>query len=223
MNALKAEKKVSRTGKGVVRESEPKWRKQTKHCYMTEREYKLAEKVNFGGMLQAAAQKEIGAIAGGYRKESAFVVKDAGERRTRVFDYRTDEKTELRIKAIAKYYGESNSAVIRHLLYSFEAGEYDDKEPEVEAQQMPLPEPEREPEEVPVAMVIETMKDDATFRWTLTEYLRQIALALIAVNENLDDIASGVNVDAERNGSVMEELGKITGQLKTLNNAVWNR
>lgn len=183
------EKKVSRNGKAAVRESEPKWRKQTKHCYMTEREYKLAEKVNFGGMLQAAAQKEIGAIAGGYRKESAFVVKDAGERRTRVFDYRTDEKTELRIKAIAKYYGESNSAVIRHLLYSFEAGVYDDKEPEVEAQQMPLPEPEREPEEVPVAMVIETMKDDATFRWTLTEYLRQIALALIAVNENLGRIA----------------------------------
>ena len=217
------EKKVSRMGKGTVRESEPKWRKQTKHCYMTEREYKLAEKVNFGGMLQAAAQKEIGAIAGGYRKESAFVVKDAGERRTRVFDYRTDEKTELRIKAIAKYYGESNSAVIRHLLYSFEAGEYDDKEPEVEVQQMPLPEPEREPEEVPVAMVIETMKDDATFRWTLTEYLRQIALALIAVNENLDTIAAGSNATIERQGAVMAELGKITGQLKTLNNAVWNR
>ena len=215
------EKKVSRMGKGTVQESEPKWRKQTKHCYMTEREYKLAEKVNFGGMLQAAAQKEIGAIAGGYRKESAFVVKDAGERRTRVFDYRTDEKTELRIKAIAKYYGESNSAVIRHLLYSFEAGEYDDKEPEVEVQQMPLPEPEggrTSSTADAVPLPLEGKADTCLLR-----VLDRIADTLEDLNRNLDDVAFGLNAVAGQKGDVMEELGKITGQLKTLNNAVWNR
>ena len=57
----------------------------------------------------------------------------------------------------------------------------------------------------------------------LLNVLGQIALALIAVNENLDTIAAGSNATIERQGAVLAELGKITGQLKTLNNAVWNR
>ena len=167
----------------------------------------------------AAGMKNPGA------ESPAELLTDAGAKEIGVHFYLTKLESN-KLSELCAYFRAGEKDVIRHLIHAYyEAMPGIDipAEAEPSVTQMPLPEPEREPDEIPLNTMIDTMNDDALFRWTLTEYLRQIGLALAAVNENLDSIASGVNIDAERNGTVMAELGKITGQLKTLNNAVWNR
>jgi hypothetical protein len=140
------------------------------------------------------------------------------------------------LNALSIYYGRPEREIFHHVIRSFYA-EYQraiesalayaaytaesaamtetpveiEKPAEVEAEptatQMPLPEPEAEA----IAMRIEAerMHDDGEFRADLLKVLGRIADGLALMNE-------GRIADSA-------EIGKIANQLRTLNNAVWNR
>ena len=133
---------------------------------------------------------------------------------------------ELRkISELCAYYGASDGTVIRYLIRAF----YAEHEKEIEAAlaysaeseseidipaeptatQMPLPEPLSEAEAIAARIEAERMHDDGEFRGDLLKVLGRIADGLDALNESRSADSA--------------ELGRITNQLKTLNNAVWNR
>ena len=137
---------------------------------------------------------------------------------------------ELRkISELCAYYGASDGTVIRYLIRAFYA-EHEkeiasalaysaESESEIEipaeipaeptATQMPLPEPLSEAEAIAARIEAERMHDDGEFRGDLLKVLGRIADGLDALNESRSADSA--------------ELGRITNQLKTLNNAVWNR
>ena len=77
------------------------------------------------------------------------------------------------------------------------------------ATQMPLPEPLSEAEAIAARIEAERMHNPVEFRGDLLKVLGRIADGLDALNKSRSADSA--------------EIGRITNQLKTLNNAVWNR
>ena len=130
-----------------------------------------------------------------------------------------------RLNKLSAQYGVPSGRIIRHLIRArYESLPSADETPTVEipaetpaeeipveptATQMPLPEPLSEAEAIAARIEAERMHDDGEFRADLLKVLGRIADGLDALNES--------------RGADSAELGRITNQLKTLNNAVWNR
>ncbi len=125
-----------------------------------------------------------------------------------------------RLNKLCAEYGMRGGRLIRALIRAY----YAEHEQEIEAvtetpteikadpaeptaTQMPLPEPVEDDDKT--AEIIATLKDDGQFRWMLLGVLGQIADGLALINEG--------------RGADSAEIGKIANQLRTLNNAVWNR
>ena len=130
-----------------------------------------------------------------------------------------------RLNKLSAQYGVPSGRIIRHLIRArYESLPSADETPTAEipaeapaeeipaeptATQMPLPEPLSEAEAIAARIEAERMHDAGEFRAGLLKVLGRIADGLDALNESRSA------------GSA--ELGRITNQLKTLNNAVWNR
>ena len=127
-----------------------------------------------------------------------------------------------RLNKLSAQYGVPSGRIIRHLIRArYESLPSADETPTAEVQaetpaeaeptatQMPLPEPLSEAEAIAMRIEAERMHNPVEFRAALLKVLGRIADALDALNEN--------------RGADAAELGRITNQLKTLNNAVWNR
>lgn len=115
-----------------------------------------------------------------------------------------------KLSDLCAFYRAGEKDVVRHLIRAYyEAMPVTESPAESEptATQMPLPEPVEDDDKT--AEIIATLKDDGQFRWMLLGVLGQIGDALNALNES--------------RGADSAEIEKITNQLRTLNNAVWNR
>jgi hypothetical protein len=139
----------------------------------------------------------------------AELMTDAGAKEIGVHFYLTKLESN-KLSELCAFYRAGEKDVIRHLIHAYyEAMPVIESPAEAEptATQMPLPEPVEDDDKSSEA--IETLKDDGQFRWMLLGVLGQISDRLYALNESRSADSA--------------ELGKITNQLRTLNNAVWNR
>ena len=130
-----------------------------------------------------------------------------GEIKTVGIHYYVTRDEMNKLSDLCAYFRAGEKDVVRHLIRAY----YDalPAEAELTATQMPLPEPLSEAEAIAARIEAERMHDDGEFRADLLKVLGRIADALDALNES--------------RGADSAELGRITNQLKTLNNAVWNR
>ena len=102
----------------------------TKHCLMTEQEYELAQSREFVGNIPFCILREHRYVKSKKAtvkdfEEKAEQIKDRNkERRMRFIDYRLTPDDQAKLTEICEFYGKSESAVIRHLLYSDEQGKY---------------------------------------------------------------------------------------------------
>ena len=130
-----------------------------------------------------------------------------GEIKTVGIHYYVTRDEMNKLSDLCAYFRAGEKDVVRHLIRAY----YDALPAEAEpaATQMPLPEPLSEAETIAARIEAERMHDDGEFRADLLKVLGRIADGLDALNES--------------RGADSAELGRITNQLKTLNNAVWNR
>ena len=130
-----------------------------------------------------------------------------GEIKTVGIHYYVTRDEMNKLSDLCAYFRAGEKDVVRHLIRAY----YDALPAEAEptATQMPLPEPLSEAEAIAARIEAERMHDDGEFRGDLLKVLGRIADGLDALNES--------------RGADAAELGRITNQLKTLNNAVWNR
>ena len=114
-----------------------------------------------------------------------------------------------KLSDLCAYFRAGEKDVVRHLIRAYYDALPAEMPAEPTATQMPLPEPLSEAEAIAARIEAERMHDAGEFRAALLKVLGRIADGLDALNES--------------RGAGSAELGRITNQLKTLNNAVWNR
>ena len=132
-----------------------------------------------------------------------------GEIKTVGIHYYVTRDEMNKLSDLCAYFRAGEKDVVRHLIRAYYDALPAEMPAEPTATQMPLPEPLSEAEAIAARIEAERMHDAGEFRAVLLKVLGRIADGLDALNES--------------RGAGSAELGRITNQLKTLNNAVWNR